>query len=245
MVCHAVVVEAEQRLILIDSGLGIQDLKRRGSRLPWLMRSILRPELALEQTAMFQIQKLGYAAEDVTDIVLTHLDIDHAGGISDFPNATVHVSRKEWDEAMSGSNPRYQVEQFDHVDTDSLKLIDTLEETWFGLPASAVLPELPVTIRLVDLPGHTLGHCGVALETDSGWLFHAGDSYYHRADIDSDDQGKVPAGLRAFAALAADDRPKAKQSLAHVRMLQRRHGDEVSIFSSHDPLELRHLRGAR
>jgi glyoxylase-like metal-dependent hydrolase (beta-lactamase superfamily II) len=245
MVCHVVVIETEDRLILIDSGLGIQDLKRKGSRLPWLARSILKPELALEQTAMFQIQKLGYAAGDVTDIVLTHLDIDHAGGVSDFPNATVHVSRKEWDEATSGSNPRYQVEQFDHVDTDDLKLIDTLEATWFTLPASAPLPDLPVTVRLVDLPGHTLGHCGVALETESGWVFHAGDSYYHRADIDSDDPGKVPVGLRMFASLAADERSQAKQSLAHVRMLQRRHSDEVSIFSSHDPLELKMFQGAR
>ena len=29
--------------------------------------------------------------EDVTDIVLTHLDFDHAGGLDDFPAATVHL----------------------------------------------------------------------------------------------------------------------------------------------------------
>ena len=32
---------------------------------------------------------------DAGTIVLTHLDLDHAGGLADFPQATVHVSATE------------------------------------------------------------------------------------------------------------------------------------------------------
>ena len=40
---------------------------------------------------MRQIQRLGFDPRDVRDIVLTHLDFDHAGGLCDFPEARVHL----------------------------------------------------------------------------------------------------------------------------------------------------------
>jgi glyoxylase-like metal-dependent hydrolase (beta-lactamase superfamily II) len=36
-----------------------------------------------------QVQRLGFDPRDVRHIVLTHLDFDHAGGLDDFPHATV------------------------------------------------------------------------------------------------------------------------------------------------------------
>ncbi len=38
------------------------------------------------------MKRLGYSINDVRHIILTHLDLDHAGGLHDFPNAAVHVS---------------------------------------------------------------------------------------------------------------------------------------------------------
>jgi len=38
-------------------------------------------------------------ASDVRHIVLTHLGFDHAGGLDDFPAATVHLLRQESDHA--------------------------------------------------------------------------------------------------------------------------------------------------
>lgn len=40
-----------------------------------------------------------YDPRDVKHIVLTHLDFDHAGGLDDFPWATVHMMRVERDYA--------------------------------------------------------------------------------------------------------------------------------------------------
>jgi glyoxylase-like metal-dependent hydrolase (beta-lactamase superfamily II) len=71
------------------------DLAQPQQRLgwPWLLYS--RPVRDPQQTAVAQVRRLGFATADVRDIVLTHLDLDHAGGLSDFPAAHVHVLKVE------------------------------------------------------------------------------------------------------------------------------------------------------
>ena len=93
LVCHCVLVELDDALLLIDTGLGLADVERPRERLGATFPSIFRPLLDPKETAIRQIEALGFAASDVRHIVLTHLDLDHAGGLSDFPAAEVHVHR--------------------------------------------------------------------------------------------------------------------------------------------------------
>ena len=53
-----------------------------------------------EETAAHQIAALGYSLDEVRHIVLTHLDLDHAGGMADFPRAQVHVLAAEHNAAF-------------------------------------------------------------------------------------------------------------------------------------------------
>lgn len=57
--------------------------------------------LSEDETAIRQVERLGYTADDVRHIILTHLDIDHSGGLSDFPAAQVHVLQAEIDAAFA------------------------------------------------------------------------------------------------------------------------------------------------
>jgi glyoxylase-like metal-dependent hydrolase (beta-lactamase superfamily II) len=52
-----------------------------------------------------QVEALGYSQSDVRHLLLTYLDRDHAGGIPDFPNAKVHVHRREHDMAVTRRTP--------------------------------------------------------------------------------------------------------------------------------------------
>ena len=61
---------------------------------------LVGPVLDPAETAYAQVAARGFSPADVTDIVLTHLDPDHSGGLADFPHATVHVGRVEHDAAM-------------------------------------------------------------------------------------------------------------------------------------------------
>ena len=53
-----------------------------------------------EETAFRQVSLLGYSPQDVRYIVLTHLHLDHSGGLSDFPWADVHVLAEEHHAAL-------------------------------------------------------------------------------------------------------------------------------------------------
>ncbi len=104
LVCHCLLLEVEDGLVLVDTGLGTADLAQPRRRLGpmWLLYS--RPLIDPGQTALAQVRRLGFAAADVRHIVLTHLDLDHAGGLSDFPTAQVHVLDVEYTQRNTAAN---------------------------------------------------------------------------------------------------------------------------------------------
>ena len=61
----------------------------------------------LEETAIAQIKRLGYAPEEVKHIVLTHFHYDHVGGLPDFPQAKVHIYKDEY-EAVTQPQDMYE-----------------------------------------------------------------------------------------------------------------------------------------
>jgi glyoxylase-like metal-dependent hydrolase (beta-lactamase superfamily II) len=63
-------------------------------------RHLIRPVLNPAETAANQVERLGFRRDDVRHIVITHFDGDHIGGISDFPEAQIHVTAMEARGAM-------------------------------------------------------------------------------------------------------------------------------------------------
>jgi glyoxylase-like metal-dependent hydrolase (beta-lactamase superfamily II) len=106
LVCHCVLVETEGGLVLIDTGFGRRDVERPYERLSPLFVHANRIQFDHRYTALHQVESRGFAARDVRHIVLTHLDFDHAGGLEDFPNATVHVLQAEIAAARAGYDAR-------------------------------------------------------------------------------------------------------------------------------------------
>lgn len=80
LVCHCLLVETADNLVLIDTGLGLQDVMNPEDRLSRFFLNLIRPEFREEMTAVRQVQRLGLNPADVRHIVLTHLNFDHAGG---------------------------------------------------------------------------------------------------------------------------------------------------------------------
>jgi len=106
IICHCLLVETNNKLILVDTGLGLKDLenpKRLG-----LMSHVLGVKVDREYSAFEQIKKLGFSPDDVTDLIPTHLDLDHAGGIPDFKWANVHVFKEELSAAQSKATFRFR-----------------------------------------------------------------------------------------------------------------------------------------
>jgi glyoxylase-like metal-dependent hydrolase (beta-lactamase superfamily II) len=168
-------LETGQGLVLVDTGLGREDYRRQPAILR-IFRAVTIVPLDTEEAIVRQIARLGYRPQDVRHIVLTHMHFDHCGGLPDFPDATVHVHQREY-EAFTG-RPRAWMEVAyvrRHIaHQPRFELYEDAGERWFDWPAIR-LPFEP-EIWLVPLFGHTRGHCGVAIRTESGWLFHSGDA---------------------------------------------------------------------
>ena len=101
---------------------------------------------------------------------------------------------------------------------------------WFDLERRGRLRSFSVRRpRLVPLPGHTLGHCGVAVWQGDRWLLHVGDAYYLRVELATDDHP-----VSALTALRADDNIRRLASLNQLRRLAREHHAEIDLFGYHD-----------
>jgi glyoxylase-like metal-dependent hydrolase (beta-lactamase superfamily II) len=168
-------VETNKGLVLIDTGLGQEDYVHKPGIVRTFQAVTIVP-LDPEESAVRQVVRLNRKPEDVRHIVLTHMHFDHCGGLPDFPHATVHVHCYEY-EAFTGSPRRWTDLAYvrRHIaHRPEFALYDDTGESWFDWPAVR-LPFEP-EMWLVPLFGHTRGHCGIAIRTETGWLFHAGDA---------------------------------------------------------------------
>jgi glyoxylase-like metal-dependent hydrolase (beta-lactamase superfamily II) len=241
MVCHCLLIEAAQGLILVDTGLGLKDRSEPVRRLGFAFAKMVRPDLDPERSAARQIERLGFALKDVRHIVLTHLDPDHGGGLADFPDASVHVFEDEWQAAhhptLSIEKTRYRPMQWDH----GVKWVKhrVSGDRWNGFDAVRRLhPELKEDIALIPLKGHTQGHCGVLIPQAEAWMLHAGDSYFHRGEMDVANP-HCTLGLRLFQKRMQTDAAARLGNQARLREAKAGLGpDRLKVFCSHDPVEL-------
>ena len=241
---HCLLIETDSAgLVLVDTGYGLRDVADPRGRLSKFFLALNKPELREEMTAHRQISRLGLDPEDVRHIVLSHLDFDHAGGLDDFPRATVHLMRDEVRSATARTTVidrmRYRPQQW-----SSRERWRTYEpeagESWLGFGCVRELRDVGPDILLVPLIGHTLGHAGVAVRQATGWLFYAADAYFYHGEMDIERPRCTP-GLRAYQRLMDKDRPRRVSNQRALRSLKRTQGDLVSLFCAHDVVEFEAL----
>ena len=139
-VCH-LLVDAQRQAVLLDTGLVGE---------PWLIRR--------------RVARLGLAPNDIKAILLTHGHLDHAGNLA-------------WAKAWTGAPIYAHPLEQPHIDgTYPYAGVNAwcgrLERAGRALlrVGRAVAIDVPITdgdelpfwggLRVVHLPGHTLGHCG-------------------------------------------------------------------------------------
>ncbi|WP_373047342.1 MBL fold metallo-hydrolase [Vulgatibacter sp.] len=239
VVTHTLLVETGEGLVLVDTGLGLQDVAHPHDRLGGFSLRLLRPSLSQAETAVRQVEWLGFRREDVRHVVLTHLDLDHAGGLPDFPAATVHVYGPELHaatiRATARERERYRPAHWAHG--PRWRTYEVHGDRWFGFEAVQALEGLPPEILLVPLPGHTRGHCGVAVRSGAGWILHAGDAYFFHGEV-HEAARRCPPALSLFQRLVEIDPVARRHNQDRLRQLVRHHAGEVRVFSAHDPAEL-------
>lgn len=242
---HCLLLETDRALVLIDTGYGLRDIADPRGRLSDFFRVLLKPELREEMTAIRQVERLGFAPNDVRHIVLSHLDFDHAGGLDDFPHAEVHLLADEVSSATAQRSildrMRYRPQQWSTRASWRLYRPDQGQH-WFGFERVRELEGVGPEIILVPLIGHTLGHAGVAVRKESGWLFYAADAYFYHSEMDATHPHCTP-GLQLYQAMMQKNRALRLANQQRLRELVRTHSDEIIVFCGHDVREFERLAG--
>jgi glyoxylase-like metal-dependent hydrolase (beta-lactamase superfamily II) len=236
LICHCLLIEGAEGLVLVDTGFGLDDM-RNTRQLGLIFDTLFRPQARESETAVEQVRALGFEARDVRHIVATHLDVDHAGGLPDFPEAQVHVLGSELHAALNPSlreRERYVAAHWAH----GPKWVEHAVEgdDWHGFQSVRILPETDAQILLVPLLGHTRGHTGVAVQHDGRWLLHCGDAFFHRGELQT--PPSCPPVLKAFQNLNSVENGPRRQNQERLRELAARAAGEVELFCSHDPVML-------
>ena len=232
VVCYCLLLDTSDGLILVDTGLGTRDYTEPSLAMR-LFTWANRIPRDLEETALRQVSRLGHEPTDLHDIVLTHLHLDHSGGLPDFPWARVHIHGLEHAAATRPEGLRSRIDYIpDHWrHGPNWVLHSAIDKDWFGFEAIEVCVGDGWEVLLIPLPGHSRGHCGVAVRADGGWLFHFGDAaspfYDHRW---TDRYGRPPAWLVKLAGSEAQQ--------GRLEELWRGHGDSVQFIFAHDALGL-------
>jgi len=157
-------VRTGERVILIDAGVGPDDRPGKKATMPG-------------GTLPDSLQAAGVSAGDVTDVVFTHLHLDHVGwGAVDqkivFPNATYRCHRADWDYFTGGGAMS---------DPEKLSVMAPAMECW---DSDATLAP---GVDAVATPGHTPGSSIIVLSDGDARCVLLGDVVHCPAELVDDE----------------------------------------------------------
>lgn len=178
----------------------------------------------MQSTFLEDLAVAGFPAEQVTDVLCTHLHFDHVGWntkkvgdrfVPTFPQARYLFGRKEWDhwKFLRETNGYHHMEHL----TDA---IDPVVEA--GL-VEFIDPDFRLTdeVSLVPTPGHTPGHVSVLIESQGQSAIITGDMMHNPIQI------AVPGREGRF------DMDKTRAARTREEFVQRFAGSPTLVIGSH------------
>ncbi|MFO8144745.1 MAG: MBL fold metallo-hydrolase [Candidatus Syntrophosphaera sp.] len=169
---NSLLIRTPKRTILVDTGLG--------NHLTAKQREIYKPS---EFMLPISLAELGIKDSDVTDVILTHLHFDHAGGVITafrdierltFPHAVHWIQAEEWSIAKNPDGLNRAAYQFEQ----QLALLEKRGRIELVEGNSEIAPG----VTLVKTGGHTQGSQIVEIDTGAQYYVYAGDiipTFFH------------------------------------------------------------------
>lgn len=217
MPIYSWVIEHPEGTIVIDTGETARSSRpehiKGGGMNAWLNQHLARINVNETSDLRAQLDLLGIHPDTVRWVILTHLHLDHAGGLGYFPKAEILVAHKEFVRPyafVEGIYPSW----FDP------HLIGHFDDMGGPFESGHVLTQAGDVI-IVPTPGHTPYHQSVILKTSEADFFFAGDASFTYSQIVS---GFVP-GINA-------DRQVARQTLEKIKVYCRERS--TICLPSHD-----------
>jgi N-acyl homoserine lactone hydrolase len=217
---YAWVIDHPEGVIVVDTGQGTHLLETGKSLHPYIRWEVAF-HIERDQEIGPQLRALGIGPRDTKRVVLTHLHIDHDGGLAHFPQTEILVARGEletasgWMGRVRGYLPNRWPAWFDPVPLD-------LADGPFGPFATSARLTSAGDVIAVATPGHTTDHLSVLVVNEGITYFLAGDTSY-------DEQLMLSGQIDG---VSADD-DVAITTLGAIRQLGR---DRPTVYlPTHDP----------
>jgi glyoxylase-like metal-dependent hydrolase (beta-lactamase superfamily II) len=224
---YAWAIEHPEGVVVIDTGETAKTAER-GYFPRWhpYYRNV-KTHVKPEQEIGPQLEKIGIKANEVRQVILTHMHTDHAGGLYHFPKSEIVIMKQAYDLArgfrgmLRGFLPHRLPSWL------SPTLIDLSNEGYGPFPKSLKMTEAG-DIVLVPTSGHTEAHISVILKTADVKYFFAGDTSYNQ---DLMLRGKID-GVSV----------KTKDAYETIQNIQLLTATEPTVYlPSHDPESERRL----
>lgn len=215
---HVWIIEHPEGIILVDTGDTAQTPV--GWQHPFHTLAT-RKHIKPEEDVGSQLKELGIKPADVRWVVLTHLHIDHDGGIKSFPKAEFVVAEGEYRQAMgtAGRLRGYVPQRW--PEGWRPRLINFRPELFGPFERSLRLTKAGDVV-LVPTPGHTAHHLSVVVQASGLNYFLAGDASYTRKSMV---EGKVDG--------VAPSEQVARKTLARIGQFAETH--PTVYLPTHDP----------
>jgi glyoxylase-like metal-dependent hydrolase (beta-lactamase superfamily II) len=223
-------VHSEHGPILIDAPFGHEGPTHAGV-LGSMMRSSGAVTFKLDWSIVPRIEQIGFRAAEVDHVLITHMHWDHTGGLKEVAHARFHVSKDEWQHAMSLSvldALRSGYARGDYRSAGShVATFEPRRDDPYDLPEVDLFGD--GTVRAISLPGHSAGHCGFLLSLGGGReVFFLGDAVFSIRQVTHGTE------LGSFPRFACHDLETTNATIARLRLFAEEHPDAL-LISSHDP----------
>lgn len=208
-------IQYNNKNILFDTGNALEVAKYPQKHWGDMTSSYL-PIMKEEQYVVNQLKTLGIKPENVDYVILSHLHLDHAGGVGDFPNATYITHKKEFEWAFDSQCPQKGAYIMKDINKDVkwLKLENKPSEA-FDLFKDGV-------IKIYPTPGHTPGHISVLVNLqNSNSMFLTSDSCYTEENINDN----IAPGLAW----------NVEESIKTINWIKELQAENIEIIAGHDP----------
>jgi len=202
---YAWAIEHPEGVIVVDTGSGahLKSLPRWHPYFQFAVRFDIEPE----QEVGPQLRSLGIGAGDVTTVVLTHLHVDHDGGLAHFPHSRILADSREIARTggVAGALLGYLPGRWP-------KWFEPQPLSWQQSPCEPFALSARITnagdILAVPTPGHTPNHLSVIVRDGEQQIMLAGDTSYLEATMLS---GTIDG--------VSPDETAARTTLADIRAL--------------------------
>jgi len=212
------VIEHPEGVIVIDTGenaavMNPDYFKPAGKLITKYSKRNLKFDVLKENEIGFQLRQLGIKNDDIKNVVLTHLHLDHTDGLKDFPNVEVILNENEY-KKPSGHFPELVPNWF-KPKTVRYKndFIEVFNQAYPLTKAEDML--------LIPTNGHTKNHASVLFKTDDFDILFAGDVCYNQKQLIENDLPGINVNYK-----------KSRKTYKNIKVYAEKH--DLIFLPSHD-----------